>query len=126
VGALGDEDLDVRGLELHDVQQGVDVDVLLRQAAAEHVVRVRHDLDAGALEVGVHDAGLKADGLTGLEGEAVEQQRGEDAGVAREVLVELDGRLGEQPQLAGRVEVPDGGGEDLVDQVPTVAEGQDV
>ena len=70
-----------RGVD--DAEQLVDVDRLDREAAADDVVAGAHQLDAGAVQVGVEVAGREVDRLARLEHDVVEQQGGDDAGVAR-------------------------------------------
>ena len=55
-----------RGREVEHPQQLGDVDVLGGQPAAQHVVRVRHQLDAGAGQVGVQVAGGQVQRLARL------------------------------------------------------------
>ena len=64
-------------------EQLVDVDVLARQAGPQHVVRVRHDLDADALQVGVHGPGGDEQRLPRLQRHRVEQDGRDRARVAR-------------------------------------------
>ena len=56
------------GVEAQDVEQLVDVDVLGRQPAAQHVVGRRHDLDAAAAQVGVQVPGREVDGVARARG----------------------------------------------------------
>ena len=57
----------------------VDVDPLGGQPAAQHVVAGRHDLDAGAAQVGVQVAGRHPDRLARRQPHVVEQQRDQHA-----------------------------------------------
>ena len=70
------------GVEAQRPQQLGDVDVLGGEPAPQHVVRRRHQLDAGALQVGVQVAGGQVDPLPRLQVQQVEQQRAEAPRVA--------------------------------------------
>ena len=63
--------------------QLVHVDVFGSEAGPQDIVRARHDLDAHPVQVGVHPAGRDVHRLARLEGDCVEQQRRDDAGIAR-------------------------------------------
>ncbi|MCO5606194.1 hypothetical protein L7F22_060381 [Adiantum nelumboides] len=120
VGAgVGDRGADRRrrGGEVEDAQQLRHVDVLGRQPAAQHVVRVGHQLDARPREVGVQVAGRQVHRLPRGEGDPVEQQRGEDAGVAGVALGQVERGL----RLAG----PLLGGAALQQPDRTVLQGRD-
>ena len=67
-------------------QQLIDVDVFRGQAGAQHIVRVGHDLETGAANVGVRRAGIQIHGFARLQCQHMQQQRGKQADVARVLL----------------------------------------
>ena len=73
---------------IDDAEQFVDVDRLDRQAAAHDIVARTHQLDARAVQIGVEVASREVDRLAGLEHHVVEEQRGDDAGIAGVHLVQ--------------------------------------
>ena len=85
------------GVEVQHAQQLRHVDVLGREAAAQHVVGVGHQLDARPGQVHVQVARGQVEGLAGREGDPVEQQRGEHARVAGVALGQLEDRRGPPP-----------------------------
>ena len=79
------------------VEQGIDVDVLARQATTQDVVGVGHDLNTGATEVGVHGAGSQVNLLTRCQSHPVHEQGDEDGRVTGMVLGQLDGGARQAP-----------------------------
>ncbi len=126
-GLPGQQHLGQPGIEVDHGDQLGDVDVLTGQPAADHVVRVGHDLHAGAAQVGVHHAGRHEQRLAGLQQQPVHQQGRQNARVGGEHGVQLDRGAGELADLAVVVAVMHGGGDGLVHQVPAlVVEAQHV
>ncbi len=110
LGRLGAQDVGGGRVEADDAEEFGDVDVLGGEAAAQHVVGAGHDLDAEALDVGVGHAGAEEEGFAGLEPYVVEEQGGDDAGVARVVVCEV----GVRGEVAARAGAGGGGGGDGV------------
>ena len=108
------------------MQESVYVNVLGGQAAAQHVVGVRHHLDACAAQIAVHHAGGQRQCLAGFEGETIQQQRREDTRVGWEKFVDLHGCAGEDAKFAGRIEMVHGSSQHLVDEVAAVVEAEDI
>ena len=89
------------GVRIEDVEELVDVDLLRRQPAAHDVVAGAHQLDAGAVEVGVEVAGAEPQRLARLQPDQVEQQRRRHAGVVGVALGESAHPDGLRPVAAG-------------------------
>jgi hypothetical protein len=102
---------------VEDGQQLVDVDVLLGESAAHHVVARAHQFDTGSAEVGVQVAGGEVECLARLQRDPVEQQRHHDARVVGVLGSEPGDQLGLGPLAAGAGD--DGGSR--VDPAPVQA-----
>ncbi len=72
--------------EVGDREDLVDVDVLGGEPGTQHVVRGGHDLDRHPAEIRVQRPRRRVQRLPGLQALVVEQERGEESGVARELL----------------------------------------
>ena len=53
------------------------------EAAAQHVVRISHELDAGSLQIGVGHPGLQKQRLARLEREQIQIERSQHPGIPR-------------------------------------------
>ena len=78
------------GLVDEDVEQFCCIDALGGQAEAKDVVGVRHDLDRGAFEVAVRNAGAGEQCLAGFEVYQAKEERCCDQGVVRVVCGDAD------------------------------------
>ena len=101
---LGCQRRDTKRPEIHCLEQFRNVHMLGRQAAAQDIVRCRHDLHAQAAQVRVHVAGGQIHRFAGLQGDPVEQERNQHAGIAGVKTVQLGerGELPGEPVLVGR------------------------
>ncbi|MDI2022191.1 hypothetical protein PJL18_02722 [Paenarthrobacter nicotinovorans] len=63
--------------------------MLGREPTAKDIVRGRHDLDAQAVQIGVDVPRREVDHFTGFEGQMVQEQGNEDAGVAGEGFIDV-------------------------------------
>ncbi len=107
-----------RGLHAHALQHLVGVDLLGGQARAQHVVAGGHDLQAHTVQVGVQGAGGHEHRLARAEGDGVQQQRGDHAGVARVVLREQrDGLIDAGGGRVARLGAGPAGLDDLMDRL---------
>ena len=77
------------------IEQSRHVNVLGGEATAQHIVRTRHDLDPGTVQIRMHGARTEEQALTGAQMHPIHEQCGKDGGITGVSPIKFDGSAGQ-------------------------------